>query len=177
MRKVIIASKNPVKIETTKLGFSKMFKDRQFEFDGISVPSSVSDQPMTDEETKKGAVNRAQNAKSENSDAEYYVGIEGGLEEDEGVLRAFAWIVVINKDGFVSKSRTADFILPDKVSELIKQGYELGDADDIVFKRSNSKQENGSVGILTHDVITRTSFYEQAVVLALVPFVNVDLYL
>ncbi len=32
--KITIASKNPVKIETTKLGFEKMFKSNDFSFEG-----------------------------------------------------------------------------------------------------------------------------------------------
>ena len=53
---------------------------------------------------------------------------------------------------------------------------ELGDADDVIFGRTNSKQGNGSVGILTADVITRTIFYQQAILLALIPFKNSNLY-
>ena len=57
-----------------------------------------------------------------------------------------------------------------QVRELVEQGLELGDADDLVFGESNSKQQNGAVGLLTDNVETRTSLYEQAVVLALIPF-------
>jgi len=53
---------------------------------------------------------------------------------------------------------------------------ELGHADDMVFKRDNSKQKNGAVGILTHDLIDRASYYEQALILALIPFINKDIY-
>jgi non-canonical (house-cleaning) NTP pyrophosphatase len=59
---------------------------------------------------------------------------------------------------------------------LIRQGKELGEADDIVFSQNNSKQANGAIGILTGDVIDRTSLYEHAVILALAPFKNLELY-
>lgn len=62
------------------------------------------------------------------------------------------------------------------IIELIKEGKELGEADDIVFQRNNSKQENGAVGILTGDVVDRTKCYTEAVILALIPFKNVNLY-
>ena len=74
------------------------------------------------------------------------------------------------------KARTGTFFLPNELVKLIKDGKELGEADDIVFKRSNSKQENGAVGILTGDVIDRTKYYTEAVVLSLIPFKNIDLY-
>ena len=37
------------------------------------------------------------------------------------------------------------------------------------------KKKDGAVGILTKGLITRKSYYEEAVVLALIPFVNKDL--
>jgi non-canonical (house-cleaning) NTP pyrophosphatase len=53
---------------------------------------------------------------------------------------------------------------------------ELGDADDLFYQRKNSKQLNGSVGLLTNDLFTRTSLYVEAVMLALIPFKNPGLY-
>jgi non-canonical (house-cleaning) NTP pyrophosphatase len=53
---------------------------------------------------------------------------------------------------------------------------ELGAADDLVFDTTNSKQKEGSVGQLTHGVIDRKNFYEQAVVLAFIRFQWPELY-
>lgn len=174
--KIIVASKNPVKINTTHEGFIKMFPNEVFEIEGISAESNVSDQPMTEEETLKGATNRAENASKLQPEADYWVGLEGGLEERNGEMESFAWVVVKAKSGKIGKGRTGTFFLPKAVSDLIKQGMELGDADDIVFKKQNSKQANGAIGILTGDVLTRTSYYETAVITALIPFKNAELY-
>lgn len=175
MKKVVIASNNPVKINTTKMGFEKMFPNETFEFEGISAPSGVSDQPMSENETLLGATNRARNV-SKMSDADYWVGIEGGLEEVDGELEAFAWMVVISRSGKIGKGRTGSFFLPNKVSDLVKTGMPLNEADDLVFGRTNSKQTTGAVGILTGDVMNRTTYYEPAIILALIPFKNPDLY-
>ncbi|MFS8130953.1 MAG: inosine/xanthosine triphosphatase [Candidatus Dojkabacteria bacterium] len=175
MKKVIVASTNPVKIKATEEGFKKVFPNEEFEFVGISAASGVSDQPMSDDETYSGAMKRSQNAKAQSLNADFWVGIEGGIQDEEGEMGAFAWIVVSNKEK-VGKGRTGEFILPQKISELIRGGMELGDADDKVFGGTNSKQKNGSIGILTKDVLTRATFYEPAVVMALIPFVNPELY-
>lgn len=53
---------------------------------------------------------------------------------------------------------------------------ELGEADDLVFKQTNSKQGRGTVGTLTRDVIQRTEYYKPAVIFALIPFINPELY-
>lgn len=172
MKTVIVASTNPVKIQATRNGFERMFPREHFRVTGIAVPSGVSDQPLSDEETYTGALNRTLGAAEKMPEADYWVGIEGGLEENHGEMRGFAWVIVRDASDRAGKSRTATFVLPGEVTELIHQGKELGDADDLVFKRENSKQHNGSVGILTDDVLDRTGYYEHAVILALIPFKN-----
>jgi len=175
MKTVIIASKNPVKIEAVKIAFEKMFLQEKFEFIGESIPSGVSDQPMSDEETLQGATNRTTKAQTQFPEADFWVGLEGGLEKVNDEMHSFAWAVIKSKDK-MGKAKACTFILPQKVTELIEQGYELSDADDIVFDRQNSKHQNGSVGILTHDVLTRTTFYVDMIIFALIPFKNPDLY-
>ena len=176
MTKIIIASKNPVKIESTRKGFVKMFKDEIFEIEGLSVDSGVSAQPMSEEETLTGATNRVNNVSILSPNADYWVGIEGGSKVVGKGMETFAWVVIKSKNGMVSQGRTASFYLPKEIVALVKMGKELGEADDIVFKRSNSKQSNGAVGILTGDVLTRAGYYETAVIMALIPFKNPKLY-
>ncbi|SDG56767.1 inosine/xanthosine triphosphatase [Psychroflexus sediminis] len=175
MKKVIIASKNPVKIKAAKQGLEQMFPDQEFECVGVSVPSNVSDQPMSDEETFRGAKNRADNAANTHKDADFYFGIEGGIAQIDNEMQAFAWVVIKSGEKY-GKSRTGTFFLPKQVVVLIQEGKELGEADDLVFKRDNSKQKSGAVGILTGDLIDRTSYYTEAVILALIPFKNEALY-
>lgn len=175
MKKIIIASKNPVKINSVKSGFNKMFPDEIFEFEGFTFPSSVSDQPLTNEETILGAINRAENALNSIPLADYWVGIEGGIEKIDSEMEAFAWVVIKDRT-ITGKARTGTFFLPPKVIALINAGKELGEADDIVFGHSNSKQDMGAVGILTHNLIDRTQYYSEAVILALIPFRNKEIF-
>lgn len=176
MRKIVVASGNPIKQRAVLEGFQKMFPGEAFQVMGCAVPSGVDDQPMSDAETLRGALNRSEQARDRIPDADYWVGVEGGVELSSGTLEAFAWIVVRSRER-IGKARTAAFTLPDAVSELVRQGVELGEADDMVFNRSNSKQENGAVGLLTGDVIDRAKLYAHAVVLALIPFKNEALFL
>ena len=175
MKNVIIASKNPVKINSVKIAFDQMFPSDVFEFNEIEVSSDVSDQPLSDSETLQGAINRSNNAKSKHADADYWVGIEGGVDKKDNQMEVFAWIFIQSND-LEGKARTATFNLPKKIIELIDSGMELGDANDIVFNRKNSKQKNGAVGILTGDLIDRERYYTHAITMALIPFKNIDLY-
>ncbi len=152
-----------------------MFPDEIFDIEGIQVDSGVPDQPMSDQATRSGAITRAKNARDASPDGDYWVGLEGGCDYEDGELVAFAWIVILS--GFLmGSSRTAIFQLPQEIQSLVESGLELGEADDRVFGERNSKQNSGAVGLLTGDVVTRARLYEQAVILALVPFKNQLLY-
>lgn len=152
-----------------------MFPKEQFTFRAVSVPSGVSNQPGSNSEALQGAANRADNARKEHPGADYWVGIEGGTEDLQEELTAFAWVVIRSPES-LGKSRTGTFVLPGAVAELVRNGMELGEADDLVFDENNSKQKNGAVGLLTGNAIDRTSFYTEAVILALIPFKHPNLY-
>lgn len=85
--KVVVASQNPVKKEAVFNGFSAYFP--AIEMVTMEVESGVSDQPFTDEETKKGARNRAENARKLTQEADFWVGIEGGIQAVDTGLTAF----------------------------------------------------------------------------------------
>lgn len=175
MSKIIIASKNPTKIQATQMGFEQAFRAQEFIFEGVDVPSGVSAQPMSDEETYQGALQRATAAQEVQPKADFWVGIEGGCMKRYGQLEAFAWVVIHSKTetGF---ARTASFLLPPPIAKLVQEGVELGHADDQFFGRNDSKKKNGAVGILTQNQLTRAAYYAPAVLLALIPFINSEIY-
>ena len=176
MYRVVVASQNPVKIRSVTEGCAQMFAGETCAVSGVSVSSGVSDQPMSDADTYTGAVNRAHAVRLLYPDADYCVGIEGGLEEKEGEFEVFAWIVVLGKDGRMGKGRSATFFLPPPIAEHIQAGKELGQATDLVFNETDTKLHKGTVGILTAGAIDRTAYYVQPVIMALMPFKNFALY-
>ena len=173
--RVVVASRNPVKTDAARNGFARIFPRRVFDLEQIDVASGVSDQPMTDAETLRGATTRAANAREAHPEADFWVGIEGGIEDSKLGMMAFAWVVVLGQRQS-GRGRTGGFFLPDRVAELVRQGKELGEADDIVFGRRNSKQKEGAIGLLTAGAMDRRELYEHGVVLALVSLRNPRLY-
>lgn len=165
-KKVIVASLNPAKITAVQSAFEATFPLQDFEFVGVSVPSEVADQPMSNQETHDGALNRVRNAKQQ-CQADYYVGLEAGIEADV----TFAWMVVESAT-HRGESRSASLMLPPVVIEKLKHANELGDVMDEVFATENIKQKGGAISLLTHDLLTRSSVYHQALILALIPFAN-----
>ncbi|MCG9598398.1 inosine/xanthosine triphosphatase [Vibrio sp. Isolate25] len=167
VKKVIVASLNPAKINAVKSAFQATFSSQSFEFVGVNVASEVADQPMSNEETHTGALNRVRNAKTTQPDGDYYVGLEAGIEDNI----TFAWMV-IESDTHRGESRSASLMLPPVVIEKLAQANELGDVMDEIFGTENIKQKGGAISLLTQDQLTRSSVYHQALILALIPFTN-----
>ncbi len=173
--KVAIGSKNPVKIASVKEAFEKVWPDNEFIFEGVDVMSGVSDQPMSDEESIKGGTTRAKLA-MEALDADFGVGLEGGLQKINGKWFDCGWIVVLDKNGREGVGSSVKVITPPKMMELIHQGIELGHVNDIIFKKTNSKHGNGHFGHMTNDVIIRQSGYCDGVISALATFIHPELF-
>ena len=179
--KIVVASKNPVKIDAALKGSQLMFPNRQIEVAGYSVPSEVADQPMTEAETKAGAFNRVKNVALLQPQADLWVAIEGGCQEQTDIrgqshLEVFAWVMVMDKNNLWGEARSASFQLPEAIAKLVRIGVELGVADDMVFKRTNSKHDTATVGALTGDAVPRLDYYIQPMALALIPMKNPTLY-
>ena len=172
---IVLASRNPVKERSVREAFARMFPSERFDVMTLAVESDVGDQPMSDRQTLAGALTRAERAKQQLAEGDYWIGIECGVEDGADGMAAFAWAVVLDRTR-IGKGRTGTFFLPDRVAACIRAGLELGDADDVVFGTENSKQDMGAVGILTSGVIDRAALYEHAVILALASFKNPKFY-
>ncbi len=173
---IVVGTENPSKLKAVRLGFQAVFPESFFEILGVEAHSGVSKQPMSEAETLNGAENRALNAQKARADADFWLGIEGGLSElPGGALISYAWIVVLGKEK-QGKARTAAYLLPPEVCALVRSGMELGEADDLVFGKTNTKQTSGGVGLLTNGLIDRADLYAMAVKLALIPFVQDALF-
>ncbi len=175
-KQIVIASTNPVKLNAAKNAFHLLLPDTTLEWHSLDVFSGVSNQPMSDAETRMGACNRVKAIRDRYPDADYWVGIEGGVDFDGmGEMMAFAWVVIDNGQ-HLGKARSGSFYLPPGITDLVREGRELGEADDVVFGQQNSKQKNGAIGLLTNNLIDRSGLYEHALILAFVPFFNPQLY-
>ena len=172
---VIVGSTNPVKVQSTEEAFQLAFGSGSV-VQGINVDSGVGKQPIGDEETYRGALGRASNAQVAFPEADFWVGIEGGAHRVEDDWMAYAHIVILDKAGQTGKARSASFYLPQTVGDLLAEGMELGEADDLLFRTDDSKRGSGAVGLLTKGVVDRKALYKQGVSLGLIPFVNGGLF-
>lgn len=166
MLTIAVASANPAKIHAVRQCFTETFPDKKIEVSGHAVPSGVAAQPMSSEETLQGAKNRIE-ALKKRLQADVYVSIEAGLD---GAF-TFAWML-IDYQGQQGMARSASLMLPNAALALINQGLELGDVMDQLFGTDNIKQAGGAIGLLTQHRLSRSSVYQQALLLALIPMLN-----
>jgi inosine/xanthosine triphosphatase len=144
---------------------------------GVDVPSGVPDQPFGDALTIQGARSRARSARQA-LDAQFGVGIEGGVVEGEdGEMRTCAWAVVVSADGRVGTGGSLAMPLPPAVAAVVRNGVELGRAIDVLTGGHDSKRGPGAVGILTAGLIDRQAAYEVLVTYALAPFLSPEYWL
>lgn len=152
--KVCVGSKNPAKISAVEAAFLEF----QAEVSCLDVPSGVSDQPFSDEETIQGAITRAQNAK-ELSGADIGIGLEGG------VVRTTDGIYVCNWGALVSESNRpiiaggARIPLPKEISDRLLKGEELGPIMDDFTKKQNIRKKEGAIGVFTNERISRSEMF------------------
>ncbi len=173
--KIIVASENPVKVNVAKRAFALLYPEEEMTFIAVKSDSGVPDQPM-DDETEQGALNRLIFIRDNHTDADFWISQEGGLFRDGERLYNRAWVMVADRDGYVTKSSTALFYLPTDVAKYVREGMELGLANDKFFGAVNSKHGLGAIGYLTDGAIDREAYYLQAAVIAISEIKHKDWY-
>ncbi|MDZ7867887.1 MAG: inosine/xanthosine triphosphatase [Rheinheimera sp.] len=170
---IAVASTNPAKINAVRDAFALAFPDVPCHVSGYKTASGVAAQPMSAAETRLGADNRLRHLQHQlqQQPADFYVAIEAGL--DDGMT--FAWMRITDgkREG---SARSASLQLPAAVVQQLDNGDELGDVMDTLFGTQNIKQAGGAIGLLTQHKLSRSSVYQQALVLALIPFLSPDWY-
>lgn len=172
---VAVGSTNPTKIDPIRKIFSHHFKN--IEVKGVKVSSGVKDQPTSDAEMYKGALNRAKGALESVKRASFGVGIEGGIHKYSYGWFEWSLVVIINDKGKIGVGASGGLSLPNKIVRLIENGKTLEEAVDEVFGTEKIGEGIGMFGIMTKGVVTRTSGVEHGVAFALAPFLHDEIYL
>jgi len=173
LRLVAVGSTNRVKVHATRAVIGPLAPHARFE--GIAVPSGVSDQPFGDDETIRGAANRAEAARDA-LDADLGVGIEGGCVTTSEGLRTCAWAVVVDRGGKRGTGGSLAMPLPAAVTRMVRDGAELGHAMDLLVQQHDTKRGAGAVGILTAGLVDRQRAYEVLLTYALAPFLTPEFW-
>lgn len=161
---IFVGSTNPVKINAVRIATADHWPSLNIV--GFAVPSGVAEQPRSDEETLIGAQNRARAvlelglAKSSSTGTALGLGLEGGVfTHDNGELWSTVWVSVVDQTGISWNANGARFRVPQKIAEKIEAGQEMGAVLSQLFDGANIKQQNGAIGVVTNNFVTRTEEY------------------
>lgn len=171
--KIAVGSTNPVKVTAVSNMFLRVWPDA--EVVSVSVPSGVTEMPLTDAETRLGAHNRALAAR-EAVNADFGVGLEGGVQSEPFGLVLQGWVVIVDRNGRIGIGGCPRLQLPQHIAQRVLGGEELGSVMDDVLDDHNIKQKGGAVGALTANLVLREDAFATAVAYALAPFVSSELY-
>jgi inosine/xanthosine triphosphatase len=152
--KIIIGSTNPAKVAAVK----QAFPYQPAQFISLDIPSGVSEQPFSDDETIKGAINRA-NGALQRGNGDIGIGLEGGVQESEHGLLVCNWGALVSNKNEPIIAGGARFLLPEAIANKLRAGEELGPVMESYAKNKNVRKNEGAVGIFTNGLINRAEMF------------------
>ncbi len=167
--KITVGSTNQVKVGAVRDMIAQYSILAGAEVVGVNVPSGISEQPKSLEETVRGAMNRA---KAAFSDSDLSFGIESGL-----MVVPYTCVIYDGTECHIGISSA--FECPPKVVELVHgEGLDLNQAFFKAGITDNPKigSANGAIGLLTKDRLTRGDYTKQAITMALIHLENPEMY-
>jgi inosine/xanthosine triphosphatase len=174
---VVVGSANRGKLAACRRAFGLAFG--QVEVRSIAVPSGVAASPQGDE-CFVGAKNRAEAAREEARrlllDADYFVGIEGGMVKLHGRWFGFSVTCILHTNQPISYGTSPLFELPEAFSKRVLEGMELGVVLTHVTGDATFAERRGAVGLLTRGLLTREKAHEYGVLAALARYLSPERY-
>ena len=175
--KIKVASTNPQKIQAVKDLVPEYAVLNGAIVEGISVPSGVSDQPRSIDETVLGAMNRSKNAFV---DCDLSFGIESGLmavpNTKSGVMDICVCAIYDGREHHLGVSSAFD--IPHNVMKLMNDGMNMQDAcfEAGLTTNKNLGSSEGMIGILTKGRTSRLAYTKQAVMSAMIHLENEEFF-
>jgi inosine/xanthosine triphosphatase len=149
-----------------------------------AVTTNIPAMPLTDWQLMEGARERALAVRDllrqQRLEAEIYLGLEGGFHsisiegEWHTFLRGWAYATDGKKGSF---GAAPSIEVPESLAKKVVEGRrELGLVIDEVTGKHDVRSRQGAWGVLSRDLVTRSTSFELALIAALAPFYNPKLY-
>jgi inosine/xanthosine triphosphatase len=172
---VAIGSRNRAKTEGVRRAFKQFL--RAAEFKEVDVAPMVKVQPMSMDETLRGAKRRAELA-IRREGADFGVGVEAGLVElVEGFFLNLQIAAILDSADHISFGCSPGFPIP--ASFVAKLKDNRGELDLFTHELTGAakvREEHGIVYRLSGRRLSRVEMTEQCVMMALIPWRNRRLY-
>lgn len=156
--KIIVGSLNKTKIDAVSDAFSDAIVS------GCDIASNVLHQPIGEEMTRIGAINRAKQAVTLAHNC-IGIGFEGGVTFIGEKLYLCNWGALAINEEHIFTASGAKIELPDEFIEPILQGEQLGDIMTHYTNKENIRTHEGAIGIFTNHLLLRKDMYAQIAML------------
>jgi len=170
---VAVGSTNPTKVNAVRVVFEKIWKVARVR--KVEVSSGVSPQPFGAKEIVAGALERAKKA-LEMTDADFGVGIEGGVARFGNRWYNLGFVAIVARDGKVGMGSSGWFECPPKILGKLERGKELGEVMDELTGEKDTKRGQGAIGIFTKGKVNRQKLYEHGVWMALCKLISPEFF-
>ena len=124
-------------------------------------------QPLSDEEMIRGAIYRAVNALKKVPEANYALGLEGGLKKNKYGVFVTGWVAVTDGE-VIGLASTVSVQLPDYVWDLIVKG-KARELEEIMIKLTginNIGDTIGAIGFMALERYDRAKAFRDAILCA-----------
>lgn len=130
------------------------------------------------EEGIEGVINRAKNARTKYSDADYYVGMEGYVDTNKYGMFLAGVVAIMDKHGEIGVGISVKMQLPMFIQKKIQDGEELGPLvkDLMNDTNGNIRQFDGTNGILSKGLYNRVDEFKDATNCALTRFQSPEFF-
>lgn len=163
---VVLGSQNAVKLAATRQAVMRVLP-ATIVITAV-VESSAAAQPIGDEATASGAIDRACQALLTTEEPRYGIGLEGGIRQvPGGGWGVCTWAAVVDREGRLGLGGGPVVTLPASVADQVLAGEELGVVMDRLVGAIDTRSGPGAYGILTGGALDRTTAFEQALLIAL----------
>lgn len=162
---IFVGSKNPAKIDAVRTASQKTWPDAVIL--GIDVPSGIDAQPLTDEDTRQGARNRAMAVLREGQKIHQEVkkgealgiGLEGGVFDHGDQLWSTVWVAVTDDASHFWEANGARFPVPEPINSIMKAGEEMGPVVEKIVGEKDVRSKQGMIGVITNLFVSRSEEY------------------
>lgn len=172
--KVIVGSENPSKIEAVRVAFETLLHD-DVTIIGCKANSKVGSKPV-DEDIVRGARNRNLDLYTFSFDWDYLISIEGGIERNNEEYYLVTYVVINSNSGLCSEGKSIGIPVTKSMYDYYRKGNSINKIIDEIVNGTDNKKGSGISGYLSDDIFRRSKMDSEAVMAALLPFVQKEKY-
>lgn len=134
----------------SKLDIVRSTLQSDYEIIPVDVESGIPGQPLDENITIEGAINRAKNATNSSQEYIFSIGLEGGLEKINDLYYLLCVVALVDRNGSVYIGISNKLPLPREVSECIGNGEQFGVAIREFMKNIQNNSLNNSTQLIEH---------------------------